>query len=155
MRKRFDHRLRTAALCASLGAGQLGGLIGSASAAEPPGATVIVQLRPQNTSGEKGTAAFFREGRRTRVVISVTGDPPADTQPANLHFGTCQDIETIQYVLQNVRHGSSTTLLDVPFDRLTTGRLIVNIQDTPASLYAAKDARSVTCGTIPFMRAER
>lgn len=116
---------------------------------------MIVQLRPQNASGEKGTAVFFREGRKTRVVISVTGDPPADTQPANLHFGTCQDIETIQYVLQNVRHGRSTTLLDVPFDRLTTGRLIVNIQDTPASLYAAKDARSVTCGSIPPAPAKR
>jgi hypothetical protein len=149
MRKRRSRAPETVAACVSLAAGQLGVLLGPASAAEPRAAGVIVYLREQNTSGERGTAAFFREGRRTRVIISVTGDPPADTQPANLHLGTCGDIETIQYVLRDVRNGRSTTLLDVPFDRLTTGHLIVNVQDTPASLYAAKDARSVTCGIIP------
>lgn len=136
-------------VCLSLAASQLGVLSGPDSAAEPARAEVIVRLRAQNASGESGTAALFREGRRTRVVISMTGDPPADTQPANLHLGTCGDIETIQYVLRDVHSGRSTTLLDVPFDRLTTGRLIVNVQDTPASLYAAKDARSVACGIIP------
>jgi hypothetical protein len=130
---------------------QLGALAAAASAVEPRAAGVIVHLRAQNASGESGTAALFREGRRTRVVISVTGDPPAATQPANLHAGTCGDIETIQYVLRDVRNGRSTTLLDVPFNRLTTGRLIVNVQDTPASLYAAKDARSVACGIIPVV----
>jgi hypothetical protein len=138
-----------ALVCLSLAASQLGVLAALGSAAEPARAGMIVRLRAQNASGESGTAALFREGRRTRIVISLTGDSPADTQPANLHLGTCGDIETIQYVLRDVRGGRSTTLLDVPFDRLTTGRLIINVQDTPASLYAAKDARSVTCGIIP------
>lgn len=119
------------------------------SAAEPSQPALTVPLQAQNASDERGTAAFFRMGTRTRVVIVVNGDAPGATQPANLHLGTCGDIETIAYALQDVRNGRSTSVLDVPLDRLTTGRLIVNVQDTPASLYAAKDARSVSCGVIP------
>ena len=64
-------------------------------------------------------------------------------------------VEAIRYVLSNVRGGRSTTLLDVPLARLTTGRLIVNIQESPASLHAAKDARSVSCGSITRARLDR
>jgi hypothetical protein len=127
------------------------GALGSAllaAAVEAPPQTNMVKLQPQNASGEAGTALLVAVGKRTQVVIVVAGETAADTQPANVHSGTCYGVERIRYVLSDVRGGRSTTLLDVPFARLTTGRLIVNIQESPASLHAAKDARSVSCGSI-------
>jgi hypothetical protein len=134
------------------------GAIGSALLAAAVGAppqTNVVQLQPQNASGEAGTALLVAVGKRTQVVIVVAGEVAADTQPANLHSGSCYGVETIRYVLSDVRGGRSTTLLDVPLARLTTGRLIVNIQESPASLHAAKDARSVSCGSITRARPDR
>jgi hypothetical protein len=114
--------------------------------------TVIVRLHAQNGSEEIGTAVLTPLGARTRVAISVGGEPAGAIQPANLHLGTCDDIETIRHTLRDVRGGRSITLLDVRLARLTSGRLIVDVQGSPASLYAAKDARSVSCGAIPPAR---
>jgi hypothetical protein len=111
--------------------------------------TLIVRLHAQNGSEETGSAVFTPLGDRTRVAITVTGEPPEAIQPANLHLGSCNDIETIRHPLHDVRAGRSATLLDVPIAALTTGRLIVDLQGSPQSLYAAKDARSVSCGAIP------
>jgi hypothetical protein len=112
-------------------------------------AALVVPLHPQNDSDETGTAVLTPLGTRTRVTITVAGEPPGAIQPANLHQGTCNDIETIRHTLHEVRHGHSTTILDVPLPTLTTGLLVVDLQGSPQSLYAAKDARSVTCGPIP------
>jgi len=120
----------------------------AADAAAPP-RTTVVQLQPQNGSGEAGTALLLAVGRSTRIVIVVAGEAAADTQPANLHAGSCNGVEAIRYGLSDVRGGSSTTVLGIPLERLTTGRLVVDIQESPASLHAAKDARSVSCGIIP------
>jgi hypothetical protein len=126
-----------------------------AATVEAPSQTHLVQLQPQNASGEAGTALLVAVGKRTQVVIVVAGEAAADTQPANLHSGSCYGVETIRYVLSDVRGGRSTTLLDVPLARLTTGRLIVNVQESPASLHAPKDARSVSCGSITRARSDR
>jgi hypothetical protein len=110
---------------------------------------VIVRLHAQNGSEETGSAVLTPLGGQTRVAITVTGEPADAIQPANLHLGNCNDIETIRHPLHDVRDGRSTTLLAVPIGALTTGLLIIDLQGSPQSLYAAKDARSVSCGAIP------
>lgn len=112
-------------------------------------AAVVVPLHAQNGSEETGSAVLTPLGAHTRVTIAVAGEPPDAIQPANLHHGTCHDIEVIRHPLRDVRGGRSTTVLDVPLAALTTGLLIIDLQGSPESLYAAKDARSVTCGAIP------
>jgi hypothetical protein len=111
-------------------------------------AAVVVPLHAQNGSEEIGSAVLTPLGTRTRVTIVVAGEPPGAIQPANLHHGTCNDIETIRHALRDVRRGRSTTIVDVPLAALTTGLLIIDLQGSPHSLYAAKDARSVSCGAI-------
>jgi nitrile hydratase subunit beta len=112
-------------------------------------AAIVVPLAAQNASEETGTVVLTPLGARTRVVITVRGEPLRAVQPANVHLGSCYDIETIRHPLHDVRDGHSTTLLDIPLADLTTGGLIIDLQGSPQSLYAAKDARSVSCGVIP------
>lgn len=124
-------------------------LLAAAAGAVSPPPTSVVHLQPQNGSGEAGTALLRAVGRSTTIVIVVAGEAASDTQPANLHAGSCYGVEAIRYGLSDVRGGRSTTVLGVPLEHLTTGRLVVDIQESPASLHAAKDARSVSCGSIP------
>jgi hypothetical protein len=69
----------------------------------------------------------------------------ADTQPANLHSGSCNGGETIRDVLSNVRGGRSTTLPDVAVAKTIAvnycrARQYVYILPNPTILVAASSA---------------
>ena len=113
---------------------------------------VRVALGSENGSEEAGTAVLTPRGAQTRVTIFVAGEPAGAAQPANIHAGRCGAVEIIMYQLQYVRNGRSTSLLDVPLDRLKATHLLVNLQESVASLHAPKDARDVSCGEIRAIR---
>jgi hypothetical protein len=110
---------------------------------------VRVRLESENDSGEAGSATLSAVGNRTRVTISVTGEPAGAAQPANIHTGRCGSVEIIKYELQSVRNGRSTSLVAVPLERLVESHLVINVQASVMDLHAPKDARDVSCGPIP------
>jgi Cu/Zn superoxide dismutase len=49
---------------------------------------VMVTLQPQNHSGESGTATLTEDAGKTKVVVTVTGQPAGPPQPMHIHKGT-------------------------------------------------------------------
>ena len=95
------------------------------SAAEEPAKTVT--LRTLNSSGVTGTVTFGALRGKTAVEIAV--DPGGNPDmPAHIHPGTCDDLTPQpKYPLENVRNGSSKTVVPASMDELFAGGLAVNI----------------------------
>ena len=91
------------------------------------GPTRTITLQTLNASGVTGTVSFADLGGRTRVDVTVD---PADNpdMPAHIHPGTCANLTPQpKYPLENVRAGSSRTVVPAPIDELFAGDLAVNI----------------------------
>ena len=88
---------------------------------------VTVTLKPQNNSGESGTATLSDEGGKTKVVVSVTGQPAGTPQPMHIHKGTCDKLDPKPaYPLSPVVGGKSETTVNASLDDLTRmGRALV------------------------------
>lgn len=116
---------------------------------------ITVHLSPQNDSGEAGTARLIASGPATRISISVQGEPRGAVQPANIHAGRCDSVERIHYGLTDVRAGASTSIVHASLKTLTSGAYAIVLQDSPASLRAAKEYKYVSCGEIAHPRKKR
>jgi len=95
-----------------------------AATAGPPRTIALGTL---NDSGVTGTVAFSDVGGRTRVDVMVD---PADNpdMPAHIHPGTCDNLTPQpKFPLENVRNGTSTTVVPASIDELFAGDLAVNI----------------------------
>jgi hypothetical protein len=92
-----------------------------------PAAARTISLQTLNASGVTGSVSFADLGGRTRVDISV--DPGANPDmPAHIHPGTCANLTPQpKYPLENVKAGSSTTVVPATIDELFAGGLAVNI----------------------------
>ena len=92
-----------------------------------PGPTRTIALQTLNASGVTGTVAFTDLGARTRVDISVDPAGNAD-MPAHIHPGSCANLTPQpKFPLENVRAGSSTTIVPASIGELFAGSLAVNI----------------------------
>lgn len=114
---------------------------GLAQAAEP----VRMQLTPQNSSGESGTALLTDEGNKTKVVVQINGQPAGVAQPLHIHKGTCATLDPAPaYGLTTLTDGKSETTVDVPLNSLRTGSYAINGHKS------AQDTQTyVFCGNIP------
>lgn len=86
-----------------------------------------IALETLNDSGVTGTVAFSDVGGRTRVDVTVD---PADNpdMPAHIHPGTCDElVPQPKFPLENVRNGTSTTVVPASITELFAGNLAVNI----------------------------
>lgn len=95
-----------------------------AAAVAPPR---TIALETLNDSGVTGTVAFSDVGGRTRVDVTVD---PADNpdMPAHIHPGTCDElVPQPKFPLENVRNGTSTTVVPASITELFAGNLAVNI----------------------------
>ena len=127
----------------------------SSSATSSPGAmsgqptagqgdTMTIQIKPQNGSGESGTATLTRLGSKTRVVIGIKGENTTGDQPAHVHKGTCAKLDPKPaYPLKNVVLGKSNTVIDASFDELTATPMAINVHESAKNL-----GRYVACGDI-------
>jgi hypothetical protein len=91
------------------------------------GPTRTISLQTLNASGVTGTVTFADVGGRTRVDVTVD---PADNpdMPAHIHPGSCDELTPQpKFPLENVRAGSSTTVVPASIDELFAGNLAVNI----------------------------
>jgi hypothetical protein len=134
MARYLDLALALAGLLAVVG-------ITPAEAAGP----VTVQLTPQNSSGESGTATLSEAGDKTKVAVSVNGAPAGVAQPLHVHKGTCAQLDPKPaYGLTTLSNGKSETTIDVPLRTLQTGAFAINGHKS------AQDANTyVFCGNIP------
>jgi hypothetical protein len=99
-------------------------LVACQAAASPPR---TIGLQTLNDSGVTGTVSFSDLGGRTRVDVTV--DPGGNPDmPAHIHPGTCDDLTPQpKFPLENVRQGTSTTVVPASIDELFAGDLAVNI----------------------------
>lgn len=96
----------------------------NATAAAPARTVTLTTL---NDSGVSGTVSFQGRGQRTEVSIDV--DPGGNPDmPAHIHPGSCEDlIPQPKFPLENVRDGSSVTVVPASVDELFAGNLAVNV----------------------------
>ncbi len=107
--------------------------------------SVTVKLSPQSGSGESGSATLTKDGDKTKVVLSVTGQPAGVTQPVHIHKGTCAQLDPKpSYPLSPVVNGKSETTVNASLDDLQKGGYAINghKSSTEVSTY-------VFCGPIP------
>ena len=99
-------------------------LMACSAAAE---AAKTVTLQTLNGSGVTGTVTFGALRDKTAVEIAV--DPGGNLDmPAHIHPGTCDDLTPQpEFPLENVRNGSSKTVVPASIDELFAGDLAVNI----------------------------
>ena len=109
------------------------------------GAGVRRGMEQQNNSGEVGDVSLYPQGQNTRVVVTISGEPPGRTQPAHMHRGqTCDNIDPKPaYPLHNVVNGKSSTIVNIPVDRLLSGNYAVNVHSSPTNM-----TRYVSCGHL-------
>lgn len=108
---------------------------------------VTVKLAPQNNSGESGTATLTEEGGKTKVVVSVTGQPAGVAQPMHIHKGTCDKLDPKPtYGLPSLVNGKSEATVDVSLADLQKGGYAINGHKS-----AQEVSTYVYCGAIPAM----
>jgi hypothetical protein len=108
---------------------------------------VTVKLEPQNNSGESGTATLTEEGGKTKVVVSVTGQPAGVAQPMHIHKGTCDKLDPKPtYGLPSLVNGKSEATVDVSLADLQKGGYAINGHKSAQAV-----STYVYCGAIPAM----
>lgn len=101
----------------------LAGLATAASAER----TVTVKVNAMNGSGESGTATFTADGDKTVIAVDLQNAPKV-RQPSHLHDGTCEDYSPAPaYPLNDLVDGKSRTVINEKFDRIVSGRYIINV----------------------------
>ena len=98
-----------------------------AACVAPSSAPRTITLRTLNDSGVTGTVSFSDLGSKTGVDVEVSAAGNLD-MPAHIHPGTCDNLTPQpKFPLENVKNGSSKTVVPVPIDELFAGNLAVNI----------------------------
>jgi hypothetical protein len=111
-----------------LGAG-CGGTSSSSAAEDVNSDDVYVMLTEQHGSGESGTARLVPLGRRTKVVLELTGSA-ATRRQAHIHAGSCDQLDPKPaYALSEVKSGTSTTTVDAKLTTLRRGSFAIDVHD--------------------------
>jgi hypothetical protein len=105
---------------------------------------ITVTLNSTNDSKTRGTATLTPEGNQTKVVIQVQGAPTGAVQPVHFHKGTCANLDPKPvYPLQDIKNGTSTTVVPVEMSKLTATPHTVNVHKSAADMKT-----SVACGEV-------
>jgi hypothetical protein len=92
-------------------------------------------LTEQNSSGQTGTLTLTEATPgQTTAVLALTGGNFTEPQPAHIHEGTCPNPDAVQFPLNDVVDGQSTTVLNMSIkDMLATfPNLAVNVHKSKA-----------------------
>ena len=105
---------------------------------------ITVTLNRTNDSTTSGTATLTSEGNQTKVVIQMQGAPTGAVQPVHFHKGTCANLEPKPvYPLQDIKNGTSTTVVPVEMSKLTATPHTINVHKSAADI-----TTSVACGEV-------
>ena len=128
----------------------LGALAASASlalavpAAAADGGSRVYAVASQNASGELGTVTLTALGDKTRVVLALANAPTDVPQPAHIHEGSCAKLNPKpKYPLAVAVDGISTSVVDVPMDKLVAGGFAVNVHKSTTDI-----PTYVACGDL-------
>ena len=131
---------RTIVLVVALLAG-LVGCGGSDNASDSDRLTL--ELVEQNESNQSGAAMFERlDDGGTLIVLELT-NPPDVSQPAHVHFGTCDDLGDPLVPLTAVEDGRSETETQTSLERLQGGDLVIHAHKSDAEYEV-----SVACAPV-------
>lgn len=106
-------------------------------------AAVSVPMSALNNSSETGTTTLTESGDQTRVEIAISVGTDKGAQGAHIHTGTCPGLGPIQYPLNPVVDGGSSTLVPVKLSDLRATAHVVNVHNS------ADRTVYVSCGAIP------
>lgn len=97
---------------------------------------VSASLREQNDSNESGSVTLSEEDGKTKVVLTLNGQPAGVAQPAHIHAGTCASIGAVIYPLTLVVDGRSETVLNLPLETVLAAatELSVNVHMSELNL---------------------
>lgn len=115
-------------------------LISSNSSSTGDTDSLTVNLTAQNDSGQSGQAVLTEEDGITRVVVTMAGDEYPDPQPAHIHLGACPTPGGVEYPLENLVNGTSTSIINTTIANLRASRpLAINIHKSisESSFYTA------------------
>jgi hypothetical protein len=105
--------------------------------------SVKIKLGAMNGSTEAGTATLIPKGDKTVVVIDVANGTK-DPQPSHFHLGTCEKYNPHhEFNLEAVVDGKSTTTLDAPLAKLTSGEMVINVHKSAVDV-----ATIVSCAVV-------
>jgi hypothetical protein len=103
---------------------------------------VTVPLNAQNGSGQSGNAVITEENGQVKITVDMNNSS-AQSQPADIHFGSCANPGQVKYVLTDLNHGHSETLLDISIHDLHLGTFSLNVHKSD------KEADGFTaCGDV-------
>ena len=107
------------------------------------GATLIVPIIALNDSGQDGIARLTTSGLQTEVVIEINSGAADVAQPIHVHAGSCDTLGGVDYGLESVLNGFSSTIFDISLPALREGLSTINIHKSgsEASVY-------VSCGNL-------
>lgn len=89
----------------------------------------------QNDSNQGGMLTLTEVDGKTRVLLEVDAGPEGVEQPAHIHNGSCADLGTVAYGLNNVVDGKSETFLAVSIaDLLLELPLAVNVHESTEAI---------------------
>ncbi|HZV79675.1 MAG TPA: hypothetical protein VFF60_08670 [Candidatus Binatus sp.] len=108
-------------------------------------AAVTVPIAAQNGSGQTGVATLTATSdNKTKVDISMNGEPSGANEPAHIHPGPCKTLNPApKYPLNPIVNGKSSTVVDVPISSLQTGAMAINVHESSAAIQ-----NYVACGNI-------
>lgn len=107
------------------------------------GKTMNVKLAAENDSYESGKATLSAVGAKTKVTISVKGEPAGASQPVHIHVGTCAKPGGVVYPLTNVVGGKSTTWINAPMSTVKSKGTLINIHESAKNL-----GKYMACGAF-------
>lgn len=103
-----------------------------------------VILSAQGNSDESGIATLKETNARVTVSIYLTGYTANVAQPAHIHAGTCPGVGAINYPLNSVVSGRSTTVLNVSLAQLMQQLpLVINVHKSNAEI-----STYTSCGSL-------
>lgn len=105
------------------------------------GKTMNVKIAAQNGSGETGKATLTAVGNKTKVEISIKGEPKGASQPVHIHTGTCAKLGGVVYPLTNVVGGKSLTWVNAPLSVVKSKGSAINLHESAKNL-----GKYVACG---------
>jgi LPXTG-motif cell wall-anchored protein len=94
--------------------------------------SVMINLSPQNDSGQSGTAVLTPDGSGTKVVITLSNAP--GPHPAHIHAGSCPTPGDVTFPLTSVVDGKSETTVATTIADLMRSPTAINVHKSPQEI---------------------
>ncbi|HME80912.1 MAG TPA: hypothetical protein VKF82_02435 [Candidatus Eremiobacteraceae bacterium] len=100
----------------------------------PAKGQLVFKFNPIGGGTQKGTVTLVPMGEKTKVTISLTGEPEGAIEPSHFHKGNCAHPGAVTYPLTDVVAGSSVTVVNAPISKLAIAGDSVNVHKSAAQL---------------------